>query len=135
MDVQGVTTGIIASVEERLASEGLERAFNLKEEFPAEYMRLLAGETADIEITPDHLPFFLRSANARNATLVFTRVPEDAAIEDVEFDRTSVGAPTKDETVGGVSVDLPISGKGPWRHTYRLQTPVPGAIPFLLLRF
>ncbi|WP_282610867.1 neuraminidase-like domain-containing protein [Pelagibius sp. Alg239-R121] len=120
--VQGVTTGIVASAQERLASDGMVRAFNLKEEFPAEYQRLVAGEMAEIEITADHLPFFLRLASVSEATLVFTSIPEDEpTISEVELDGSSLGAPTADEEVDGLSVELPIRGEAPWKHLIRVQ--------------
>lgn len=68
--VEGVTTGIVTSVNDRLSGEGVLRAFNLKEEFPAQYSRLMSGDTVEVEITQQHLPVFLQSATVKQAAMV-----------------------------------------------------------------
>jgi hypothetical protein len=114
--VQGMTAGIVASVQDRLADEGITRAFLLNEEFPGQHHRLVMGETAEIEITSDHLPFFLRSARAKEAALAFTNIPEDAkGIARIECNGMSLGSPTADENIQGLSVALTASGNGPWK--------------------
>lgn len=121
--VQGVTTGIVASVQERLVSEGIVRVFGLREEFPAHYSRLVAGETVELEITQDHLPFLLRSATVKRASLAFAGIPEDAqGIGPVELNGESVGMPTEDEGIGGVSIPLAISGTAPWKPKIRVTS-------------
>lgn len=134
--VQGVTSGIVASVQDRLGSDGIVRAFSLREEFPAHYSRLMAGDTAEIEITADHLPFFLRSAVAKETTLAFTGMPEDVSdMGQVELNGKSVGTPTADERLGGVSIPLSISGAGPWKLKFRVTDMPVETRAFLLFRF
>lgn len=119
--VQGVTGDIAASVKDQLAIGGIDRACSLKEEFPSEYKRLMAGETAEIEITTGHLPYFLRSARVKAASLVLTGLKEsDPNIGDVELNGTSLGQPAVDDSVGGLSLSLRITGEGPWRHSLRI---------------
>jgi hypothetical protein len=134
--VQGVTSGIVASVQDRLASDGIERAFNLKEEFPAQYAQLVAGDTTQLELTRDYLPFFLQSATVKEASLAFTSVPEDSpAIGQVELDGKSLGVPTEDPQLGGVSTQLPIGGGGPWKHSIRVADVPKEANAWVILHF
>ena len=134
--VQGVTTGIVASVQERLASEGMGRAFSLRDEFPAHHSRLVAGETVEVEITLDHLPFFLRPAVVKEASLAFTGMPEDASgIGAVEFDSQSLGEPKEDEQIGGLSIQLSSSGAVPWKHRIRVAGVPADTRIWLLFRF
>ncbi len=119
--VEGVTTGLVASVKERLASDGIARAFSIREEFPAQYSRLVAGELVEMEITPDHLPFFLRPASAKGTSLAFTGMPEDASgIGAGELNGGSAGVPMEDERIGRLSLPLALSGAPPWKLKLRV---------------
>ncbi len=120
--IDGVTTGIVQSARDRLASGGMARAFSLKEEFPSEFHRLVTGETVELEITADYLPFFMRFATVTGATLVFTGKPgESTAPSKVEFDGTSLAAPADDTASGGKSSALNSSGTLPWKHKFRMD--------------
>jgi hypothetical protein len=119
--VQGITTGLVASVQDRLASDGLVRAFSLRDEFPSPFAKLLAGDAAEIEITDDHLPFFLRGATIDEATLVVTNSGENTLnIGSVEVDGEPKGTPAEDEQLGGQSISLSASGQVPWKHALRV---------------
>ena len=82
------------------------------------------------------LPFFLRPAVVKEASLAFTGMPEDApGIEEVEFDGQSVGAPTEDEQIGGLSIPLTSSGAVPWKHRIRVTNVPADTRVWLLFRF
>ena len=115
--VQDVSSGILA----QLQSDGIIRALSFREEFPSLYQRMIAGESVDVEITRDYLPFFLQSATVKDATLVFTGNPEEApTIGSVEFNGKPPVEPTMDDHVGGMSMQLTITGTAPWEFTIRV---------------
>ena len=119
--LQGLNGEMIGVLHERMAEEGFTRAFSLKEEFPTEFNRLITGEMADINIDEQHLPFFVRGAVVDEATLICVGADTDSfSISEVEFDGESLGAPTEDEKVGGVSMALKMRGSPPWKHGMRL---------------
>ena len=119
--VQGVTAGLVASVQDRLADEGILRAFGLREEFPEAFRRLVAGDPAEIEISERHLPFFARGADISEASLILTTRGEDGLeVAEVTFDDQTLGAPGEDERFEGLSVGLPSTGATPWKHTLKL---------------
>ncbi len=132
--VQGVIGGAVKSVEERLAADGVARTFDLKAEFPAEYARLVRGEEARIDITSDHLPFFMRSAKAKaGSKLTFVPGENKATPTDVIFDGAPLGAPTA--AAGAASLPIQIAGPGPWTHAFRVVGLAPGSAVYLSIRF
>lgn len=122
--VQGLTAGLVTSLKQRLSEDGITRAFSLREEFPLTYKRLAAGDTADLEIDEQHLPFFVREATVSKASLVLMS-PKDLAWANisVEFDGKPVGTLNNDEQVQGFSIDIPLNGTPPWKHKIRLVEP------------
>jgi hypothetical protein len=134
--VQGVSTGIVASVQDRLQTDGIVRAFSLKDEFPAQNARLMAGEGVDVEITQDYLPFFLQSATVKEATLAFAGSKEDSpSVGAVQLDGKVAGVPTKDSNLGAYSVPLAIRGGAPWSHRLQVGSVPSEARVWLIVRF
>jgi Tc toxin complex TcA C-terminal TcB-binding domain/Neuraminidase-like domain len=119
--VQGVTTGLVASLQDRLTSDGMVRAFSLREEFPEIFLRLAAGDTAELEVTGQHLPFFLQEAEISEASL-HLGWPDRDSVETVtvELDGKSLGSTTIDERTDGARLTLPAEGATAWKHELRL---------------
>jgi hypothetical protein len=89
-----------------------------------------------MEITRDHLPFFLWPAVVKEASLAFTGMPENApGIGEVEFDGQSLSVPTEDEQIGGLSIPLSSSGAVPWKHRISVASLHADTRVWLLLRF
>jgi hypothetical protein len=134
--VQGVTTGIVASLQERLNSDGMVRAFSLREEYPEAFLRLAAGDTTELEISGQHLPFFLQGATVNDASLLLIwpdKEPTDAVT--VELDGKPLGTTTPDERYGGASMVLPAKGTTSWKHDLRLPgLPARPSDVYLVLR-
>jgi hypothetical protein len=128
--VQSVTEGQLSQLQQRLSDEGIVRAFSLREEFPPAFSRLLAGDTVELDIDEQHLPFFARDASVSEATLMLVGPDSDPlSVSSVEFDGEALGAPTVDERADdervdkraiGVSIALPMGGSLPWKHVVRL---------------
>jgi hypothetical protein len=119
--VQGVTTGLVSSLQERLTNDGMVRAFSMREEFPEAFLRLAAGDNAELEITGQHLPFFLQEAKISEASLHLGWHDKDSVhAVTVELDGEPLGATTVDERTDGASLALPADGTASWKHKLRL---------------
>jgi hypothetical protein len=120
--VQGVTTGIVASLQERLNSDGMVRVFSLREEYPEAFLRLAAGDATELEISGQHLPFFLQRATVNDASLLLVWPDEESiGAVTVELDGKPLGTATPDERYGGASMVLPAEGATSWKHSLRLS--------------
>jgi hypothetical protein len=90
--VQEVTAGPVSSLQDHLATDAFSRVFSLNGEFPVERNRLPAGDTAELNITAEYLPFLARSATVAEASLVFTGGDDSPQLASVEFDGRARGA-------------------------------------------
>lgn len=132
--VEGFSKGIVSSLQSRLAEDGVVRAFNLKEEFATEYRKLIAGEATTLKVTPDHLPFFMRSAEVAEASLVFAGFPAgEPALRNVEVDGVSVGTPSFDEALGASALSLGAGEPGAISRSIRIGRLSGGAAANLFL--
>ena len=133
--VQGAASGIVDSVQDRLESDGIVRAFSLKDEFPAQNARLVAGEEIDLNITSDFLPFFLQSAKVKAATLAFAGAKGEAAsVGAVKVDGKQLGTVTTDDALGASTVAL-AGDSVPWHHRLQVTGMPADARSWLILKF
>lgn len=134
--VQGVTAGIVASIQDRLASDGIDRVFSIRDEFPLQYARLSAGEAVDFELTLDQLPFYLRQSKIKDAALTFTDLSaEGPSIGPVEFNGRLIGEPTVDPRIGAPTIPIDITGGSPWKLTLKVTDLPKDVAAWLIFKF
>lgn len=117
--VQGISEGLVSSIQQRISNEGFTRVFNLNEEFAPEFARLVAGNTVELNIDRQHLPFFVQNASVSEATLKLIGTGDDSiSISSVEFDDETIDEIESDEI--GVRASLSMNSSLPWKHKIRL---------------